>query len=135
MLIQRKIAFSVGGCMNSVTLFSVLLILSSGPVFASLSTPSPCSQNPLNFKELDLVIEESLENFFYELRRRADLRSIEYRGSPRCDKGVLAIETSVWGEEEMTRNGWGLYGCLTRIQEKSPYVYNDLGTECWLELD
>jgi hypothetical protein len=87
-----------------------------------------------DFGEIDLMVQDSIEDFFDYLGYEVNLKSLEYEGEPVLKNDILEIYTTVDGIQGYTYK-WGLYECTTQIRVLSPGKYEDLGSDCFYDTD
>lgn len=91
-------------------------------------------QASADFGEIDLMVQESIENYFREYNREVDLSTMTYEKDPQTVDSVMTIETAVNAVQGFTFE-WGLHYCTTKIKIVSPGKYEDLGSDCFYDTD
>ncbi len=105
---------------NRIWLIKILLLIST-PAFA-------------DFGEIDLMVRDSIEDFFNYEGREVDLKTLNYDQEPKSSDGILKVHTTVQAIEGFTRD-WALHSCTTHIEITAPGAYKDLGSDCSFDLD
>lgn len=88
-----------------------------------------------DFAELDIVVRESLEEFFYQEEKEVDLSRLEYYGEPVVTGNLMDVQTTVWAEQRLVFPYWSWYYCTTKLEIVSRGRYKDLGSTCEVEID
>ncbi|MCC6138366.1 MAG: hypothetical protein IT287_07015 [Bdellovibrionaceae bacterium] len=101
--------------------FILAVLMVSSPSFA-------------DFGEIDLIVQESIENYFRENQREVDLSSMTYEKEPVTEDSIMISETAVKAIQGFT-NEWGLHYCTTKVKVVSPGKYEDLGSDCFYDTD
>jgi hypothetical protein len=87
-----------------------------------------------DFGEIDILVHESIENYFEIDGRKYDITTLTYEGKPKIQGNLMEIETGLLAVQGFTQQ-WGLHYCVTQIKILSLGKYEDLGSDCYYDTD
>lgn len=86
------------------------------------------------FGEIDLMVQESVENFFNDNQRAVDVSTLQYFGQVSTVGGVISVDSRVWAVQGFT-GGWAWHDCTTKLKILERGRYRDDGSDCTFEVE
>lgn len=82
-----------------------------------------------DFGEIDLIVQESVENFFNDNQRSVEMSTLKYFGQTSIVDGVVSVQSRVWAVQGFT-GAWAWHDCNTTLKILGRGRYHDEGSDC-----